>query len=84
MEAINMLNKNLDLAIEDYATVDFKAMADVVDLLGGVEISVTDAEAEALNKYIRETARVAKKEYAQEEKKKKLDIPFIVLSSISG
>ena len=62
VEAINMLNKNLDLAIEDYATVDFKAMADVVDLLGGVEINVTDTEAEALNKYIKETARVAKKE----------------------
>lgn len=62
VEAINMLNKNLDLAIEDYATVDFKAMSDVVDLLGGVEINVTDAEAEALNKYIKETARVAGKE----------------------
>ena len=62
VEAINMLNKNLDLAIEDYATVDFKAMADVVDLVGGIEISVTDAEAEALNKYIKETARVAGKE----------------------
>ena len=35
-EAVNMLNKNLDLDIEDYATVDFKAMADVVDLLGGI------------------------------------------------
>ena len=33
-EAISMLNKNLDLDIEDYATVDFKAMADVVDLMG--------------------------------------------------
>ncbi len=62
VEAINMLNKNLDLAIEDYATVDFKALADVVDLVGGVEISVTDAEANALNKYISETARVAGKE----------------------
>lgn len=62
VEAINMLNKNLDLAIADYATVDFKAMSDVVDLLGGIEINVTDAEAEALNKYIKETARVAKKE----------------------
>ena len=62
VEAINMLNKNLDLAIEDYATVDFKAMSDAIDLLGGLEINVTDAEAKALNKYIRETARVAGKE----------------------
>ena len=62
VEAINMLNKNLDLAIEDYATVDFKAMSDVVDLLGGIEINVTDVEAKALNKYIKETAKVAGKE----------------------
>lgn len=62
VEAINMLNKNLDLAIEDYATVDFKALADAIDLLGGVEINVSDAEAKALNKYINETAKVAGKE----------------------
>lgn len=60
-EAINMLNKNLDLDIEDYATVDFKAMADVVDLMGGIEITVTDAEAQMMNKYIGETAKAAKK-----------------------
>ncbi len=60
-EAINMLNKNLDLDIEDYATVDFKAMSDVVDLMGGIEITVTDAEAEMMNKYIGETAKAAHK-----------------------
>ena len=61
IEAINMLNKNLDLAIEDYATVDFKAMADAVDLLGGVEINVSDAEAEELNRLVKGTARVSGK-----------------------
>lgn len=61
-EAINMLNKNLDLDITDYATVDFKAMSDVVDLLGGVEIEVTDAEAEMMNQYIGETAEASDKE----------------------
>lgn len=60
-EAVNMLNKNLDLDIEDYATVDFKAMSDVVDLMGGVEITVTDAEADMMNKYIGETAKAAGK-----------------------
>lgn len=62
VDAINMLNKNLDLNIEDYATVDFKAMADVVDLIGGIEIEVTDAEADMLNKYVGETAKAAGKE----------------------
>ena len=61
VEAINLLNTNLDLAIEDYVTVDFKAMADAVDLLGGVEIYVSDAEATELNKHITTTARVAGK-----------------------
>ncbi len=61
-EAINMLNKNLDLDIEDYVTVDFKAMADVVDLMDGVEVEVTDAEAQMMNQYISETAKTAGKE----------------------
>lgn len=61
-EAINMLNKNLDLDIQQYVTVDFKALADVIDLLGGVEIEVTDKEADAINDYIGETAMVAGKE----------------------
>lgn len=60
--AINMLNKNLDLDIEDYVTVDFKAMSDVIDLLGGVELYVTEAEANMLNKYVEETAKAAGKE----------------------
>lgn len=61
-EAVNMLNKNFDLDIEDYVTVDFKALADAIDLLGGLEIDVTEAEAEELNKYLNETASVAGKE----------------------
>lgn len=58
-DAINMLNKNLDLDIKDYVTVDFKALADVVDLLGGIEVDVSDAEVKELNKYLKETGRVA-------------------------
>lgn len=60
-EAINMLNQNFDLDIEDYVTVDFAALADVVDLLGGIEIDVTDTEAEEVNNYIGETAQVVGK-----------------------
>lgn len=59
--AINMLNMNLDLDIEDYVTVDFGAIADAIDLLGGVEIEVKDEEVKYINKYIPETARSAGK-----------------------
>lgn len=54
--AINMLNLNLDLDIEDYITVDFGAIADAIDLLGGVEIDVTDEEVQYLNQFLQETA----------------------------
>lgn len=60
-DAINMLNKNFDLDIQDYVTVDFKALADVVDLLGGIELEVTDQEAKEINNYIDETGTVTGK-----------------------
>lgn len=60
--AINMLNMNLDLDIEDYVTVDFGAISDAIDLLGGIEIDVTDEEAGYLNQYLQETADSAGKE----------------------
>lgn len=60
-DAINMLNKNYDLDIENYVTVDFKALADTIDLLGGIEVDVTEAEVKATNEYIWETASVTGK-----------------------
>lgn len=60
-QAINMLNKNLDLDIQDYATVDFAAIANAIDLLGGVEIDLKQEEIAPLNKFVKETARVAGK-----------------------
>lgn len=58
-DAINVLNTNLDLDIKNYATVDFKALVDAVDLLGGIEIDVQEVEIEYINQYLQETADVA-------------------------
>lgn len=58
-EAINMLNTNLDLDIEDYATVDFKAMVDTIDLLGGIDIDIKEEEVQYMNEFLQETADVA-------------------------
>ena len=60
-DAINMLNRNFDLDIQDYVTVDFKALADVVDLLGGIEVEITDDEAQEMNRHIDGTGAVAGK-----------------------
>ena len=36
--AVALLNKNLDMNIEHYVTVNFNALSDVVDALGGLDI----------------------------------------------
>lgn len=60
-QAINMLNKNLDLDIQEYATVDFAAISNAIDMLGGLEIEIKPEEVKPLNKFVKETARVAGK-----------------------
>jgi len=52
--AISMLNKNLDLNITDYVTVDFNAVVECIDLLGGVELTITDDEAHYMIGYVKE------------------------------
>lgn len=61
-EALQMLNKNLDLDIQEYIAVDFNALSDVVDDLGGVEIELTNEEAKLMNNdYIGEVAKITGK-----------------------
>lgn len=50
-QAVRMLNVNLDLDIKEYVSFDFNAVAEAVDLLGGVEIEVNDAEARDMRGY---------------------------------
>ena len=60
--AIEMLNTNLDLDITDYVSVDFNALTEAVDAVGGVEIDLTDEEAKIMNvNYIPEVAKVTGK-----------------------
>lgn len=57
-QAINMLNKNLDMDIKYYVSVDFAALTETVDLLGGIYIDVDESEIEHLNNYTVETSEV--------------------------
>jgi len=43
--SINTLNENLDLDISEYVTINFEAVKEVIDSIGGVEITITDKEA---------------------------------------
>ena len=50
-QAINMLNMNLDLNIEDYVTVGFTGLMETIDALGGVEVDILEDEIRHLNNY---------------------------------
>lgn len=53
--AVAMLNENLDLKIDDYIAVNWKAVADGINLLGGVDLEITEKEYKYINSFITET-----------------------------
>lgn len=60
---LSMLNTNLDFALTDYVTVNFKALADAIDVLGGLDIEMTNAECVHANNYNREVSEAQGVEY---------------------
>ena len=62
-QAITMLNTNLDLNISDYATVNFNALATIIDDLGGLDMDMSYAEIVHMNNYCVETSEETEKEY---------------------
>ncbi|MGN0720422.1 MAG: LCP family protein [Anaerovoracaceae bacterium] len=58
------LNQAMDLNITNYAIVNFKAVADMVDAIGGITVDVQQGEIYQLNKYTKATARnIGRKNY---------------------
>lgn len=54
-QAIKALEDNLDLQIDDYATFNWKAVVDAINVLGGVDIDITNKEFAYINSFITET-----------------------------
>ncbi len=57
-QAVAALNRNLDLNITDYMTFNWKAVADAINILGGVDIELSKAEFYYINSFITETVKV--------------------------
>ena len=47
---IRAINESFGMNIEDYVLIGMEGIAEVIDLLGGIELDVTEAERKALNK----------------------------------
>ena len=61
------MNENMDMNIEKYVSVNFNALVDVIDAVGGMDLELTDAEVVHMNNYCVETSEVTGKSYKKIE-----------------
>lgn len=59
--AVSTINKNFDLDIKNFVTVNFFDLEKIIDTLGGVQINVDSSELKYINSYINETAKISGK-----------------------
>lgn len=51
---LDTIESNFKIKVDDYVLVDFYSLIDIIDVLGGIPMTLTDVEAEAANNYIRD------------------------------
>lgn len=56
-QSVKALNKNLDLDIDDYVTFNWKAVADGINILGGIDLELSKAEFYYINAFVTETVK---------------------------
>lgn len=66
---LSMLNTNLDLNVTDFVSVDFQAVAEAVELLGGIDVELKEEEVVHLNNFCVETSKVTGMDYTPLEEK---------------
>lgn len=66
--AVKTINQNFNLNIQDYITVDFSGLTEIVDSLDGVTIDVKEKEIDQINKYGKEVAQIMHEKYKPIEK----------------
>ena len=81
---LSMLNTNLDFALTDYVTVNFKALADAIDVLGGLDIEMTNAECVHANNYNREVSEAQGVEYVASPYDEDLGDDYSEVRHVSG
>ena len=66
-QLMEMVDNNLDISVDDYIIVNFSAVAEVVDDLGGIDVWMTRQEVIHMNNYCVETSSVTGKPYTPVE-----------------
>ena len=55
---VRTIEDNYKLPIDNYASVDFDSMIDIIDVIGGIELSPSDDEIRVANQYVDEMCRL--------------------------
>ena len=63
--AVETINRNFDMNITDFVTVNFSAVTDAVDALSGITIDITEEELDEVNRYAKDVARINNKEWSK-------------------
>jgi len=56
--ALSTINTNFDLDIKEYVTVNFQAVVNTIDMLGGITLDITEEELKYLNGYVRSLNKI--------------------------
>lgn len=56
-QAVRAMNRNLDLDIDDYAVFNWKAVADAINILDGIDLELSKAEFYYINAFVTETVK---------------------------
>lgn len=56
-QAIEALTENLDITIDNYASFSWKAVADAINILGGIDVDISHDEFRVINGFITETVK---------------------------
>lgn len=62
--SIKTINSNFGLNITEYVTINFEGLINVINAVGGVDLTITKGELKVLNDYLAESYSVSGKTYA--------------------
>lgn len=66
--SVSTINQNFDLNIQDFITVNFSALTNVIDDLGGITLNIHKNELKWVNAYARDVAKINGVEYTRIKK----------------
>lgn len=61
--AIKTINNNFDLNITEYVTIDFSGLINIINSVGGIELTISKEEMNVLNQYLTDSYKLTGKTY---------------------